>query len=196
MICTNSILQTCAAAAIALTAALARAEDSAQRGDQSASRPAVMIAGFVTAAGADERDRWTATAVEEGLALRLRDIRALSIVPTGRAFQARAELDESDEAAPAPLVGPAPPDWLRIAQLVGADWLITGECSGSGAELGLKIRLFQIDGDNRSSAAPLALAIEPGRVLDVIDSAARAVAEKLAPAVTKPAIITAGRDAL
>lgn len=118
----------------------------------------LVVSGFTVATGSDERDNWTATAVEEVLNARLRRTGALTVVPPIRSFDARRELTDVDGVSP---------EWKRVAQALGAARLISGETNGPAYALTLKLRLI----DCTSDAKPSEKALGPARVNEVLDQA-------------------------
>ncbi len=121
-------------------------------------RPHLAVAGFVADESVPPREQWLPVAVEEMLAWRLRRIPGLLVVPTLHVVQARRELTE-DPAAP--------PPWGRAVAAVGADWMITGTCSGHTD--GLACRLSVLNATDGTVRAETTLAAE--RLFTTLDRA-------------------------
>ena len=118
----------------------------------------IVVGGMTAAAGSDERDNWTPTAIEEVLNARLRRTGALTVVPSIRTFDSRRELTDGDGAAP---------DWKRVAQALGAARLICGETSGPAYALTLKLKII----DCKSDEKPLERSFGPARINELLDQA-------------------------
>lgn len=121
-----------------------------------APQPLTAVAGF-TCEGCDERDLWTASAIEETLAWRLRRTPTVLVAPTVRVRQACEELRES----PADAL-----DWRRAVAALGVRRTLTGVCSGTPDALSCALTLT-------SDGKPVTATVGPGRLFEVIDQATR-----------------------
>jgi tetratricopeptide (TPR) repeat protein len=140
---------------------------SAERGRaQHRDRPLIVIAGFTSPETGDPRDAWIATALEELLAWRLRRVPELITVPTVRVQQARRELNDEQEA---------PPDWPRVAAMLGATTLLTGSAEGSAEATTLHLRLGPPASPDRGSQ----MKIGPAALPAPLDEATRWVLAQL-----------------
>jgi tetratricopeptide (TPR) repeat protein len=135
--------------------------------------PHLAAAGFELAAGADQRDKWMPIAIEETLAWRLRRVPGLLTVPAVRVHQARRELQEE---------GADPPPWPRVVAALGADYMLTGRCTGPPFEAALHVTLLVSSPPpsnlaSRPSTAEAEVRVlqevdlPPGKLFDVLDAA-------------------------
>ncbi|MFH1746005.1 MAG: tetratricopeptide repeat protein [Planctomycetota bacterium] len=144
---------------------LALAASSAGMTD--AERPHLAVIDFQVTPGTAARDVWVATAVEETLAWRLRRVPDLLVVPTVRMHQARRELHDEDTPMPA---------WPRVALALGADYIISGRCSGYADEANLELKLIRLRAEG---ATPRVFNTPSGSLFEVLDSATHWVLREL-----------------
>jgi tetratricopeptide (TPR) repeat protein len=130
------------------------------------SRARLAVGGFRCAAGVDERDAWMSAAVEETLSWRLRRVGSLITIPIDRIIAAQMELGQER---------PEPPDVVPVAELLGAQHLLTGESAGTPDALALRLRLVD---PAEASAAPLTGELSPMRLMDAIDAATTWILER------------------
>ena len=126
-------------------------------------QPGIAVLGFRSVPGTDARDTWIPVGVMETLGWRFERIPGLVATPTVRLLQARAELASTTDGKP------DAPDWRKIASVVGAKRMLTGECSGYSSKLTLKLDLTNV-GDGKSLATTQ---IGPGPFFKVVDDATR-----------------------
>ncbi len=129
-------------------------------------RPLIVVAGFTYPETGDPRDAWIATALEELLAWRLRRVPELITVPTVRIHQARRELSDEEET---------PPDWPRVASMLGATTLLTACAEGSAEAITLRLRL----GPPAAPDSGPQTKIGPASLPATLDEATRWVLEQL-----------------
>jgi tetratricopeptide (TPR) repeat protein len=135
----------------------------------------VAVAGFELAPGADDRDKWLPTGIEEVLAWRLRRVPGLLTVPAPRTHQARRELLEEG--------GELPP-WPRVIAAMGPDYMLTGRCAGPPFEATLHLAVLEfVPGPQQGdSPAPRSsyearvrceVDLPAGKLFDVLDAGTR-----------------------
>lgn len=129
-----------------------------------ANPPGLVTAGFSASPGTDERDGWTAIAVEEMLNARLRRSQAFQVVPTVRCQDAQRELTDADGKLP---------DWLRVTQMLGAAWLVSGESTGPAYAVRIVLRITPV----APGAKPQEHTIGPARINEALDQATTLVLE-------------------
>ncbi len=138
-------------------------------GKMSEPRAAVAVLGFRSVPGTDARDTWIPVGVMETLGWRLERVPNLVATPTVRLLQAREELSTGKGDKP------QPPDWRKIATVVGARRILTGTCDGYASKLTLELELINVE-DGQSIAKTK---IGPAPLFDVLDQATRWTLEQL-----------------
>jgi len=133
------------------------------------SRPRVAVVGFTVGADADPRDHWTAVAIEELMARRLRRVPGLVVVPTIRLYQGRDELTPTGGKQAA---------WSEVTSALGATHQLSGRCEGAGDALSVTLSLRRVQA---SDSAPTEGSIPVGRLFDTLDRATRWALAHLEP---------------
>jgi tetratricopeptide (TPR) repeat protein len=129
-------------------------------------RPRVAVIGIAADAANDERDAWIPTALEELFARRLQRLPTLIVLPTFRLYQARSELTDASGVAPA---------WLDVVRGLGANYLVSGRCSGLDNALTMELTLLQLGEPGRAEQR---VALPTGRLFEVLDSGTRWLLEQ------------------
>ncbi len=127
----------------------------------------LAVAGFTIDPSGDPRDAWNGLAIEETLCWRLRRVPDLIAIPTVRLHQGRGELGASDDNLP---------KWDDVARGLGANLLLSSQCSGSARSLTVELTLRDL---THPETAPRKTTIGPERLFDVLEQATHWVLQTL-----------------